>query len=107
MFRVGRDIWGSSSPTPLPKQGQLQQAAQDCIQAGFEDLQRRRIHSLLGSLFQCSVTLRGKKFLLIFSWNFLCFCLCPFTEGQTGCQMKKQNNQSICNKIPSQSEGSI
>ena len=31
----------------------------------------------LGSLFQCSVTLRGKKFILIFSWSFLCFSLCP------------------------------
>ena len=30
----------------------------------------------LGSLFQCSVTLRGKKFFLMFSWNFLCFSLC-------------------------------
>ena len=31
----------------------------------------------LGSLFQCSVTLRVKKFFLMFSWNFLCFSLCP------------------------------
>ena len=31
----------------------------------------------LGSLVQCSVTLRVKKFFLLFSWNFLCFNLCP------------------------------
>jgi len=31
----------------------------------------------LGSLFQCSVTLRGKKFFLMFRRNFLCFNLCP------------------------------
>jgi len=31
----------------------------------------------LGSLFQCSVTLRGKKFFLMFRQNFLCFSLCP------------------------------
>jgi len=31
----------------------------------------------LGSLFQGSVTLRVKKFFLMFSWNFLCFSLCP------------------------------
>ena len=31
----------------------------------------------LGSLFQGSITLRGKKFFLMFSWNFLCFSLCP------------------------------
>ena len=31
----------------------------------------------LDSLFQCSVTLRGKKFFLMFRRNFLCFSLCP------------------------------
>jgi len=31
----------------------------------------------LGSLFQCSVTLRGKKFFFMFRRNFLCFSLCP------------------------------
>jgi len=31
----------------------------------------------LGSLFQGSVTLRGKKFFLMFRQNFLCFNLCP------------------------------
>ena len=31
----------------------------------------------LGSLFQCSVTLRGKKFYFVFRRNFLCFSLCP------------------------------
>ena len=35
MVGVGRDLCGSSSPTPLPKQGLLQQATQDPIQAGF------------------------------------------------------------------------
>jgi len=33
---VGRDhLCGSSSPTPIPKQGHLQQAAQDLVQAGL------------------------------------------------------------------------
>ena len=48
MFRVERDLCGSSSPTPLPKQDHLQQAAQDRVQVGFEYLQRRRLHSLSG-----------------------------------------------------------
>jgi len=48
MFGVGRDLCGSSSPTLLPEQGHLQQAAQDLVQAGLEYLQRRRIHSLPG-----------------------------------------------------------
>jgi len=42
------DFWGSSSTTPLPKQGLLQQAAQDLVQAGLEYLQRRRFHNLSG-----------------------------------------------------------
>jgi len=48
MVGVGRDLCGSSSPTLLPKQGHLQQAAQGCVQAGLEYLQRRRLHSLPG-----------------------------------------------------------
>jgi len=48
MVGVGRDLWGSSSPTPLPKQGHLQQAAQDLVQVGLEYLQRRRLHNLPG-----------------------------------------------------------
>jgi len=47
MVGVGRDLCGSSSPAPLPKQGHLQQAAQDRIQVGLEYLQRR-LHSLTG-----------------------------------------------------------
>jgi len=45
MVGVGRDLCGSS-PTPLPKQGHLEQAAQDLVQAVLEYLQRRRLHNL-------------------------------------------------------------
>ena len=48
MVGVGRDLCGSSSPTLLPKQGHLQQAAEDLVQAGLEYLQRRRLHNLPG-----------------------------------------------------------
>jgi len=48
MVGVGRDLCGSPSPTPLPKQGHLQQGAQDRVQAGLEYLQRRRLHNLPG-----------------------------------------------------------
>ena len=48
MVGVGRDLCGSSSPTLLPKQGHLQQAVEDLVQAGLEYLQRRRLHSLSG-----------------------------------------------------------
>ena len=33
---------------PWPKQGHLQQVAQDHVQAGLEYLQRRRMHNVLG-----------------------------------------------------------
>jgi len=45
MVGIGRDFWRSCTPTPLPKQGHLQQAAQDLLQAVFEYLQRRRLHN--------------------------------------------------------------
>ena len=77
MFGVGRDLCGSSSPTLLPKQGHPQQAAQDLVQVGLEYLQRRRLHNLPGQPVPVSVTLRGKKFLLMFRRNFLCLSLCP------------------------------
>jgi len=38
MVGVGRDLCGSPSPTTLLKQGHLQQAAQDLVQAGLEYL---------------------------------------------------------------------
>jgi len=49
MFRVGRDLWGSSSPIPLLKWDDLQQAAQDHVQAGLEYLQRRRNQNFSGN----------------------------------------------------------
>jgi len=48
MVGVRRDLCGSSSPTTLPKQGHLQQAAQDLVQVGLEYLQKRRLHNLPG-----------------------------------------------------------
>jgi len=48
MAGVGRDLCGSPCPTPLPKQGHPEQAAQDRVQVGFKYLQRRRLHNLPG-----------------------------------------------------------
>ena len=48
MVGVGRDLCGSPSPTLLPEQGHLQQAAQDLVQAGLEYIQRRRLQNLPG-----------------------------------------------------------
>ena len=73
---VGRDLWGSSSPTPLPKQVSPEQAAQNHVQAGFEDLQRKQLHNLSR---QAVPVLHHpqSKFLLMFRRNFLRFSLCP------------------------------
>jgi len=48
MSGVERDLCGSPSPTPVPKQGHPEQAAQDLVQEGLEYLQRRRLHNLPG-----------------------------------------------------------
>ena len=48
MLGDGRDLCESSSPTSLPKQGHIQQAAQDRVQVGLEYVQRRRFHNLPG-----------------------------------------------------------
>jgi len=39
MVVFGRDLCGSSSPILPPKQGHLQQAAEDLVQVGLEYLQ--------------------------------------------------------------------
>jgi len=57
MIGVGRDLCGSSSPTPLPKQGHLELAAQDFVQAGLEYFQRGRLHNLPGQPVTLIVTL--------------------------------------------------
>lgn len=58
LVRVGRDLWRSSCPTLLPRQGDLQQFTQDLVQAGFECLQTDST-APLGSLSQCSSSLNG------------------------------------------------
>jgi len=46
--KVGRELWRSSSPTPLLKQGHLQPVSQDHDQTAFEYLQGWRLHQLPG-----------------------------------------------------------
>ena len=43
------------------------------------NISREESTTSLGNLFQCSITLRGKKFFLMFRGNFLCFSLCPLS----------------------------
>jgi len=51
MFEVGRDLCGSSSPTPLLKQGHLQQAAQDSSRRVLNISREGDSTTSLGSLF--------------------------------------------------------
>jgi len=60
---VGRGLCGSSSPTTLLKQGHLEQLHKAWSRWVLNGGDSRM---LLGSLFQCSVTLRVKKFFLMF-----------------------------------------
>ena len=77
MVGVGRDLCGSSSPTPCRSR---------VTQSRLHRTLSRRVLSIsregdsttsLGSLRQGSVTLRVKKFFLMFRRNFLCFSSCP------------------------------
>ena len=84
-----RVLWGSSGPNPpLPQQGHPEQAEQDPVQEGLNISREGDSTTSLGSLLQGSVTLRVKKFFLMFRRNFLCFSLCPLplvlSLGTTG-----------------------
>ena len=70
MVDVGRDLWRSSGPTPLLKQGQLEPVAQDHAQTAFGYLQGGRLDNL--SLFTVSQPRCAKGFLMLRE-NFLCF----------------------------------
>lgn len=48
MVEVWRDVWRSSCPTHLLKQGHLLPVAQNHVQSSFEYLQRWRLHHLFG-----------------------------------------------------------
>jgi len=61
MLGVGRDLAGPSSPTPVPKKGHLEQAAQDLVQAGLEYLQRRRSSIYHSSNIRKDKTNKHKK----------------------------------------------
>jgi len=76
MVDVGRDLRESSGPTPLPKQGHLQQAAQDLVQPGFEYPQRRRLHNPSGQPVPVLHHPQSEEVLPHVQMNLLCFSLC-------------------------------
>jgi len=88
MFGVGRDLWGSPSPTPCQSRVTYSRLHRTLFRRGLSISREGDSTTSLGSLGQGSVTLRVKKFFLLFSWSFLCFSLCPLplvlSLGTTG-----------------------
>lgn len=70
---MGRNFWRSCSSASL-----LHQVSQDCVQAGFDYLQRSRIHNHSGQHIPWEHVCHShrKKLFLIYRWQFLCFSLC-------------------------------
>lgn len=94
----GRELWRSSNPKPLLKQVPCSRIdAQEGDQASFEYLWRSRLHSVSG---QCSVTLKMKKFFLIFRSNCLSSSLFPLvlSLGTTGKILAPSS--SLCSGTP-------
>ena len=74
---VGRALCGSPSPTPCPSRITHSRMHSTTSRRGWNISREGDSTASLGSLGQGSVILRGKKFFLGFSWNFLCSSLCP------------------------------
>ena len=77
MFRVGRDLCGSSSPSPCQSRVTQSRLHRTASRQVLNISREGDSTTSLGSLFKGSVTLRGKKFFLMFRRNFLCLSLCP------------------------------
>ena len=75
MAGVGRALCGSPSPTPCPSRGTQSRLHSTASRRGWNISREGDSTASLGSLGQGSVTLRGKKFFLGFSWNFPCSSL--------------------------------
>ena len=75
---VGRDLCGSPSPTPCWSRVTQSRLHRTLFRRGLNISREGDSTTSLGCLGQGSVTLIVKKFFLLFSWNFLCFSLCPF-----------------------------
>ena len=76
-FGVESDLCGSPTPTPCPSRVTQSRLHSTAARRGWNISREGDSTASLGSLGQGSVTLRGKKFFLGFSWSFLCFSLCP------------------------------
>jgi len=73
MVGVGRDLCGSSSPPPRRSRVTYSRLHRTTYRRVLNMSRGGDSKISLGNLFQCSVTLRVKKFFLMFRRNFLCF----------------------------------
>jgi len=64
MVEVGRDLWGSSSPTPLPSRVTYSRLHRTASRQVLNISREGDSTTPLGSLCQCSITLKVKKFFL-------------------------------------------
>jgi len=77
MVEVGRQLLRSTGPTPLLKQGHLEQVVQDCVQSSFEHLQGWRFHILSGQPVPAFDHSHSEKVLGF----FLCSDTCSYWSG--------------------------
>jgi len=75
MVGVGRDLCRSPSPTPCQSRVTYSRLHRTLSRRVWNISREGDSTTSLGSLCQGSVTLRGKKFFLMFRCNFLCFSL--------------------------------
>jgi len=73
MVGVGRALCGSSSPTPCQSRVTYSRLHRTLSRRVLNISRDRDSTTSLGSLFQGSINLRGKKFFLMFRRDFLCF----------------------------------
>ncbi|XP_069662800.1 tubby-related protein 3 isoform X2 [Haliaeetus albicilla] len=105
MMEVEGGFLRSSVPTPLLKQDQLEQAAKDNVQSGFEYLQRQRLYNLPRqpvpvfdhSLSSCLVRL---TIFCHISSSYFKMCLCSIFEDESMKlrQLKLENQRALLEK---------
>jgi len=97
MLQVGRDLWRSSGPSPGSSRATYSQLSKIPFRQFFNISTEGDSTSSVGSLYQCSVTLRVRKHFLTFRGNLLCFCLCPLPLTCHWAPLKSQMQQlSLC-----------
>jgi len=91
---VGRDLCGSSSPAPCQSRVSQSRLHRTSSRQVLNISREGDSTTSLGSLFQGSVTLRV-KFFLMFRWNFLCFSLCSSSRKARNTRMEAEQQLHV------------